>query len=344
MNNPCNLSFQRTVDTAPPGWDEFYRGCGQVHPYQTAGFGAWEHFRSNRVAYVGLMNGSEKVGQCLVTISPRRVATWYFGPVMKAPATFSLASAVHGLIQYLRSLGVIAIENALTPPMYNNSPPDDDLRIGLHRQTLVIDLTQPDADLQKSFDRSVRKNLRKCRERTAQFSFSEGNGKALTQYVALLAEHRKRLGFSMPPFYPNHDSVRCFAGTGSRLFVALASVDETPVAGLGFAVFREIAIEVGVAQSASFDALRLPLHDYIKVEACRELAARGAKIYDLAGISTQPHGAKEENIRRFKQKFSSHSVDYQALTMRFQPIQYYYVRAVAKLTRVCRAAGGMTSV
>ncbi|HYL35386.1 MAG TPA: hypothetical protein VEV17_05700 [Bryobacteraceae bacterium] len=343
MNGSLHLSFQTTLDAAPPGWDEFYRGCGRVHPYQTAGFGAWERFRGNRVAYLELVNGSVKVGQCLVTISPSRVAMWYFGPVMKASTTFSLASAVDGLVQYLRSIGVIAIENASTPPSYNHRPPGDELRIGLHRQTLVIDLTQPDADLQKSFDRSVRKNLRKCRERTAQFSFSEGNGKALTEYVALLAAHRKKLGFSMPPFYPNPDSVRCFAGTGSRLFVALASLDGAPVAGLGFVLFGELAVEVGVAQSASYDALRLPLHDFIKAEACRALAAAGAKIYDLAGISTQPRGAKEENIRRFKQKFSSHRVDYRALTMRFQPIQYYYVRAAAKLTRVCRAAAGLTS-
>jgi hypothetical protein len=343
MNGSLHFSFQMTLNIAPPGWDDFYRGCGHVHPYQTAGFGGWERFRGNSVAYLSLMNGSEKVGQCLVTISPSRVATWCFGPVLKASATFSLASAVHGLIQYLRSLGVIAIENASTPPAYSSGPPGDGLQSGLHRQTLVIDLTQPDPDLQRSFHRSVRKNLRKCREGQARFSFSEAKTKALTEYVEMLAEHRKKLGFPMPPFYPNHDSAQCFRGTGSRLFVAMAYVDEAPVAGLGFAVFQELAVEVGVAQSSSYDALKLPLHDYIKVEAGRELAARGAKIYDLAGVSTQPRNAKEENIRRFKAKFSSQQVDYQALTIRFQPIQYYYVRAVAKLARVCQSASARMS-
>jgi hypothetical protein len=335
------LCVQAALDSSPPGWDEFYADCAHVHPYQSAAFGEWERLRGHQVAYVSIASMAdpgEKVGQCLVTIDPRRIATWYFGPVLHDTAAGRLECATAALLGYLRGHGVIAVENARTPVRYGGEPASCAPLDGRLHETPVIDLTQPEETLQRSFDRAVRKNWRKCRERHVQFCLSEGDPEALESYVTILGERRRKLGFSMPPFYPNHDSARCFAERGktARLFVALARVEGIPMAGLGFAVFRRVAVEVGVAQSAGYAALQLPLHDFIKVEACRELARLGVEIYDLGGVSTRPRSRKEENIRRFKQKFSSRMASYQSIDVRFEPARYYYFRGLAKIERLCQ--------
>ncbi|HYM11513.1 MAG TPA: hypothetical protein VEU62_12320 [Bryobacterales bacterium] len=354
----AGLRAEAVCGSPPDGWDEFYAGCRYVHPYQSAAFGEWERLRGQQVAYVSIASmvdagekageqDGEKVGQCLVSIDPRGIAAWYFGPVLH-PARNNGANrgpgqrregALKALLACLRGCGVVAVESGLTPACYQGPAPGGVPSGGRLRETPVIDLTESDEALPKSFDRAVRKNLRKCRERQAQFSLSEGDPLALDSYVRILAEHRKKLGFSMPPFYPNPDSVRCFAGRAARLLVALASVEGRPVAGLGFAVFRGLAVEVGVAQSAEYAELKLPLHDFIKAQACRELARRGVEIYDLGGVAPRPCSGKEENIRRFKQKFSSRMVSYQSIEVRFAPVRYYCFRGLAKAQRLCQKVG-----
>jgi hypothetical protein len=328
------VDVESAIDTPPAGWDEFYRACSYVHPYQSSAFGRWESFRRNRVMYLSIAKCGMKVGQCLVSLSPHGIARWYFGPVLSDTAGFQFDDALAAVVRYLKNCGVVAIGHSLTPPAYGRSTAVPEPSVGVACHTLLIDLTQPVETLLKAFDRTVRKNVRKCRERQVQVRVSEGDGAALEAYVKLLAEHRKKLGLPMPPFYPNRDSVRCFAASSARLLVALASVDGQAMAGLGFAVLNKVAVEVGVAQSADYDALKLPLQDFIKAEACGALASAGVEVYDLAGVSLAARNRKEESIRRFKQKFSNRLSMYHSIDLRFKALRYYYCRAVAKVGRM----------
>ncbi len=312
MDNPEDIEMQYERTGAPPEWDSELLGYGLVSPMQSSAFIDLMKLRGFEPAYFYLRAGGETIGQVCVGLDRHGFAVWYYGPVVKAGRPLCYNAAFRLLIEELRNEGAACIENATTCARYHGGAlGEPEKYFHIYNEiidTPYIDLGRSSDELFASFDRAVRKNIRKCDREGAKVEFGKSPG-LLETYLEMLKYHRAELGFDMPPFYPDGTSVELFDRPGTEMLVAVASVDDTPLAGLGYVRFGGLLIEIAVAQSPEFRDFGLPLHDLIKVRAMDYFRDRGAVVYDLMGAKKEPATEKESNIRRFKMKFTDRTAD-----------------------------------
>jgi lipid II:glycine glycyltransferase (peptidoglycan interpeptide bridge formation enzyme) len=200
-------------------------------------------------------------------------------------------------------------------------------------ETPVIDLRRPAEARFRSFDASVRKNVRKC-ERAGMTVELTADLDAVAEYAALVKEYRQRMSLPLPPLFPQVRLASLFDASSSRMFVALARVDGEAIAGLGFLMFGRVMFELGAAQGPTYAERKLPAHDVIKVAAAEYGAKAGAAFYDLAGVRREPGSEKEANIRRFKLKFTQRCAGFSVIRNRMLSPFGQAGRAVRKLRRM----------
>lgn len=322
-------------------WDAdlLRRGC--PHPFQSSAFAdqypqlvSTAAYQPRRL-YIG--SSGTQIGQCLVAISRRKTVQWLYGPVVDAPHMASYGAIVEALLKYLAAQGVRAVDFASTQVAYGNKAPTIGPFPGCYAaETCFVDLDPTIEDILRSCDSSVRKNARKCAEAGVSVEFTS-DVSAVPEYLALLSDFRKRLGFPMPPFHPTASSMRRFAGESTAMEIAFARVGGVAVAAMGYVVFGSVVTEIAAAESADYVKLKLPANDLIKISAIERFKKRGTKFYDITGGKKEGISSKEQAIRRFKQKFGKESADYYCIEQRYLTsgsLAHQFQVAALRTTRV----------
>ncbi len=173
--------------------------------------------------------------------------------------------------------------------------------------TCLIDLRLPKEQLWKNLHRSARKSVRRAREQGVVGRRMEDGGE-IGSYLRLLHQTRHDLGLDMPPAYPDETMWESLGTTG-HLQIFFAEIDGRLCHGLGVLVFNGVLYEIGVARDVA-GLVGAGAGDIVKWDIIRWGTATGQREYDLAGVSPNPLDAKEEGIRRYKEKFGGAYVEY----------------------------------
>ena len=94
----------------------------------------------------------------------------------------------------------------------------------------------------------------------------------------------------------------------------MARVNEIPIGGIFFSSFNKIIIEGGIARSKKDFELKLYSQDLIKWKIIEWGINNNMRFYDLAGFNPNPSNAKEEGIKRYKEKWGGKIVTYWILS------------------------------
>lgn len=326
------IDFQVCEDISR--WDSDLLSFGLVHPYQTTAFGEFCELNGYRVDFINVMSSNRVIGKCCVHIKGR-VARWLYGPVVLPDHLSDYDIIVNGFTRFLSSRGVICVENSYTQTIYGKDFYQNRFPQYLgDYETLYIDLENSMDEICKGFDRSLRKNMRKCNEANVYVEISD-NPSLLEVYMEMLHYYRGHMGFRMPPFYPDKDSMQLFSRPHLGMYVAVAWVKGVPLAGLGIVTFGRLMVEVAAAQSYEYHLHNLPANEFIKVKIIDYFKEKGFKLYDLSGIRRCHLTEKEANIRRFKLKFTKAIGEFGFIQRKvLHPVSYMNYRVLNKLKRI----------
>jgi len=318
--------FEYKSADGPDAWDSDLLSLGgHPHPLQSAAFGAFLRADMGRAGYVRIFRDSRLAGMCVLGIDSPGAGTWYHGPHAPGAAPEEYCDMFSGLMGHLQKRGLTAVAAASSQLVCDATYYSDPAAPPFHEieETAYLDLRVPPDDMLAGFDRSVRKNVRKCAGAGVEIIISS-EPEYLAKYFELLAAHRQKLNFPLPPFYVNAQTAPLFNREACGMNVALASVQGEFIAGLGYVHFGAMVMEAGVGQSDGYASYGLNAHDMIKVEAARHFSSMGLAYYDLAGVSRNADDAKEANIRRFKMKFATGVARFGSVkNVCFSPTKYY---------------------
>jgi hypothetical protein len=167
-------------------------------------------------------------------------------------------------------------------------------------RSAVVDLAQGDDKLLKSVRQAARKGIRKCRELgIAVEVFAAAEAGALD---SLFEAEFGRIDRRNPTYGRIIATLKADVAGAYRFFVA-RKPDRGIVAVLGSYRLNGTATEITSLRSADKAAQRFPAQDLLHWEAFRHYRSLGDTRFDLAGYNPNPRNAKEEGIRRFKQKW-----------------------------------------
>lgn len=163
--------------------------------------------------------------------------------------------------------------------------------------TAVVDVARPDAELLASFDRSVRKALRRCADVGVRVRRCETAAEMESVFYEAYASSVE--GFDRARGLAVHalDRNRRYA-----YWVACAE-DGTVLATLGTYSYGGVLTEVLSARTPAGVAVGAPAQDLLHWEVMRDHRDNGGAWFDLAGYAAAPATPKEEGIRRFKRKW-----------------------------------------
>jgi hypothetical protein len=328
-----NIRFQSVSNTGD--WDSRLLRYPLAHPYQSTAYGDHHAAKGSRSEYTEIYRDDERVGMCLALVEPDGTANWHRGPIVSPSVEAEYGEILAGFADFLSRKGVVCIRDATTrfcpqKDFYRANWP----KLSGEYEAPYVDLASDFATLEKGFDRSLRKNLRKCDEAGVTVGFRDDEA-SIQGYEDMLRFHRESQGFGMPDVYPNSRSMRLFNRPGISMEVAMASVDGELLAGLGYIRFGEVVIEVGSAQSRAYHERKLPAYEMIKVEAIRRYGGMGLRIYDLMGIKRDPADEKEANIRRFKLKFTDTIGEYGHIGLEvLNPVSFFKLRVRNRVKRL----------
>ena len=297
-------------DVAEAHWDQRLLAAGDPHPFQSSGYAACLAAGGSRILPLELRNAHGPVGWCSVAVGPDGLAHWLYGPVTPRHPPLAYDRVLGALLRHLPRAGIRGVAYATTQVRYEGEE-----ERWVHPccagtgATPVVDLRGSGEALFRSFHASVRKNVRKCERAGVQVDFTD-DPLAVARYARLVRGYRERLRLPLPPFFPQEPLLPFFSRPSTRMRVALARVGGEDLAGLGLLIFGRVVVEVGVGQTDSYEARRLPAHDLIKAAVAEQCRAQGLAFYDVAGIRKEPRSEKEANIRRFKLKFAGRCAEF----------------------------------
>lgn len=298
-------------------WDSIIAGFAHFSIYHTAEFGhIYEEIDKNTRVLRYMVFDSRKeniLSVCLVLYFPAHaVAMWFYGPLFRQYPNieYSQAEVIAEIMQCVGKQGARFLQPASLP--YGLPLPEND-QIYLQKRgcdihehgTFIVKIDGNTSDkIWNSFDRSVRKNINKCERMGVVVRALDTFQEVEKDYLPILRETRERLGFSMPPFYPNQYAWQWLHQKGSILEVFLAYLDGAPLAGLGlFGLKDGKVIELAVAYSNQFYEEKIPAHDLIKWKIIEWGRTHHIKEYDLGGVDPKATDEKSLGIYRFKKKF-----------------------------------------
>jgi hypothetical protein len=294
-------------------WDARLLAAADPHPLQSSSCAAALAGPGARVLRLEIRTGREAAGWCSMVVDSGGMAQWFYGPVMPHGDAQPEALVLSALLHALPRFGIRGIAYATTHVRYDGEP-----RRWRHSwcarsgATPVVNLRCSAEALFESYDASVRKNVRKCQRAGMRVDITD-QAPFVARYAKLVRAYRERLSLPLPALFPQERLLAHFAGSTSRMLVALAQANGEDVAGLGLVIFGRTVVEFGVAQAGSYEARKLPAHDFIKFAVAAHGQAHGLSYYDLAGIRRGPGSAKEANIRRFKMKFTSQCAEFRVI-------------------------------
>lgn len=303
-------SFSFNVINDVSTWDLELLEYEYAHPYQSIPFSNYMQQKGFRPIYIRILYDKIIIGHCSVLVMNNKIATWRYGPVVKNKYKSKYNNILYDLKKYLIRNGVVCFDKPETQVFYGDRSFEFDNKLYYkYCQTPFVKLKNNIEDIYAKFNYSVRKNIKKSEKEGLKVLITNKSD-YLGHYLSMLHSHRKHLGFNLPPFYPNLETMKMFSGPNVFMDMALASIDNIYIAGIGFLRFGKMVIEVGVAQSNSYFKVNLPAHDFIKVKAIQHYKMMNLELYDLSGVEKYPSNKKEYNIRRFKMKFSQDLGEY----------------------------------
>ena len=316
---------------APDGWDQMWRGSGLGGIYQT---NRWAQLaialRRAQAIYIRVEKNGTQVAQCLLikenafsdrlrrsALSPillpvlgRCLQTVYClnGPIFFETPTYDVVEA---LVKTAEEIATDALELSFSPqrPLAYQVSESQWQKMGyVQRQhaTYLVDLQQ---DFEKNCHRSVRKNVRKCRELGVTVKEVEQGQYPL--FYQLIDQSRKASGINS---FPYEHFVAHIEALGSHKLSFIAELNGKMIAGLGILAFNDLLIEVEAATSPTCRERRIQAHDLLKMDIMNWGCQKGARFFDLAGVAIQPRNKREEGIKRFKSKFGGQYLEYYSYT------------------------------
>lgn len=173
--------------------------------------------------------------------------------------------------------------------------------------TYLLDL---DNDMEKIFanlHRGLRKNIRKMLKRPYELhDISEGEN-ILNDFVKVYNEARQRVGISINSNLKG--MLQEIAPSGCRKYFVLY-VDGIPAACQGLCYNVDVAIEVILAISNYAEDNKIYAGDLIKWKLIEWCKNHSIKLYDFAGVAPNPKNKKEMGIKRYKEKWGGHYIEY----------------------------------
>ena len=314
-------------DRAPDGWDQMWRGSGLGGIYQT---NQWAQLsvalRRAQTIYIRVEKNGTQVAQCLLieeglfsdwlrrsALSPvllpifgRCLQTVYClnGPIFFETPT---SDVIEALVKTAEEIAIEALELSFNPqrPLAYQMSESQWKEMGYAQRrhaTYVVDLQQ---DFEKKCHRSVRKNVRKCRE--LGVTIKEVKQDQYLEFHQLIDQFRKANGLNSFPF---EHFVAHIEALGCHKLSFVAELDGKMIAGLGILAFNDLLIEVEAATSPTCREQRIQAHDLLKMDIMHWGRQKGARFFDLAGVAIQPKNEHEEGIKRFKSKFGGQYLEY----------------------------------
>lgn len=173
--------------------------------------------------------------------------------------------------------------------------------------TSLIDLKKPIDELYNNIKKnSGRKNIERAIKKGV--TVEEINEKNLVEYHKVRNEFKEQLGEETFDFQKTLDWWQLVKPIGYSGF--LAKKDNVPIAGLLFSYFNKIIVEAGIARSKIDVQEKLYPHDLIKWKIIEWGNKNKMKFYDLSGYNPYPQNAKEEGIKRYKEKWGGKQFPY----------------------------------
>jgi hypothetical protein len=311
-------------------WDLEILGFEFPEIFQTSIYGEFIEYTGKTPGYISIYKDGGLIGNCLIETSNERIATWAYGPLINSNFVLDQEKIIRELFSFLKTRGVIAIENAKTRKYFDplitfNENSDLYSRIG---GSPYIDMQPGSEEIMNSFDRSVRKNINKCVRAGAEVIFSEDTT-LLEPYTEMLGWFRSSRDFGLPLLHPNSDTLKIFNTSLSTMGLALVKLGDKFLAGIGYVTFGKMMVGIAMAPSKENLVAKLPVNDFLFVKAVEHYKQRGIRILDLAGGEKNPVDPKKFNIVLYKQQFTSKSASYGMIDRKILS-NTWYVNAIKR--------------
>lgn len=305
-------------------WNKLINSFPSASIFQTSN---WADYQRNRFKKEPLFYVFEDrsdgrcISACLCCVDKKRLTvSWRFGPLIKN-ADNHAKDILELLFDALNERGIRYIKWSSLAFMLERSSYRDPIYTW---GDFVIFLRQPEEAIWKEFHPSVRKNVNKCDHLGVSVRRLSSFKEVEKYYFPLLAEDRKRLGFGLPPDYPDINFWESFHNKdGCVCEIFLASRYGEPLAALPVIGFNKKITEIAIAQSKYCLAEKIPAPDLLKWEVIKWALAFGFEEFSLGGVADSPVNVKEEGIRRFKSKFGGKYITYSFISKILNRTQFY---------------------
>ncbi|HLG71802.1 MAG TPA: GNAT family N-acetyltransferase [Chloroflexota bacterium] len=329
------------VDTqAPRDWDALIRDMPGSNPFQTT---AWARFQAAYMQAQPLFlsardrSGAVEAALLALATAPRQTIwldlaggdyvasalrwavpklTWVGGPLVRAEgqtieAAQRVVRAAWRWVRRHHGAGIFEVTLPFGSPIQGEAAAFQELRpVGARHATLLVDL-QVD-DVTAGFRSSARKALRRAAELGVQIREVRDHSE-LYDYYAFARSSRAEMGLGTHSIRNLLLMWDCLHPAG-ELALLLAEHGGRTIASLGVWCFGDVAVEFAALQSRGAAEQNLFGGDALKLEALRWAQCKGARYFDLAGVSVEPANAKERGIRQFKEKWGGQLVSYESFT------------------------------
>jgi lipid II:glycine glycyltransferase (peptidoglycan interpeptide bridge formation enzyme) len=173
--------------------------------------------------------------------------------------------------------------------------------------TYLVDLTPEEDDLFKSLKHASRKCINKCNHMglkvTKIRSFEELEERFWKPYVHAEAYFGRKANYVKRETW-DEDREKSY-----HYYIVEDQQGEV-LAVLGMYIFNGVATEIASTLMPKAYEEKIPAQDLIHWEMMLEAKRLGASIFDMAGVNPNPTTAKEEGIRRFKEKWGGRYTEY----------------------------------
>ena len=245
------------------------------------------------------------------------VITWSFGPLVYDKSNFDeiFRCILINAVKMMSNKGVVFLKD-ITIPIHG----DKDCMKKAHSilsdlsfkqkefVTIFIDLRKDENELWADLKNSARKALKKFNG--SEFNILSLGKEGLDGYRNLLLESRKRSGIELPPIYPSYDMWDELNGDTNILDILSVNKDDRFLGAIGTLNFNNVVFETGPAQSDYSFENKIYVNDILKWHVIKNAKSRGARLYDLCGIFSNPKNEKEKSLNQFKEKWGGEKVCY----------------------------------
>ena len=273
--------------------------------------------------------------------------TWEAGPVIlcekgKAEALDALFEAVDTLC---RDENVVALKDAW-PGIYDPGKEQDP---GLdwpgnfsteQKATFLVDLTLDEPALWSSLKSSARKCIRRTLEQNLRVR-RIASTEELSGYHDFVRRCRQDLRLHTTTLGNLTEMWRVLHPAGMlEIFTCLDSRGEL-MGGLGIWRHAGVLYEWGSIQAPEARERKLYTSDLLKWEVIRLGHSTGCRLYDLAGVVSEPERADSKNrgIYQFKAKWGGRKVYFPSYTKNYKPSRQRLLESGKKLLRTLGRSG-----